>query len=236
MDTSRSTPQWPPAVSIESTKLLAQFHEECLAVRDRRIQHDEAANQAMNLGIETGIFGREFWQVTVPYLFRQNASVWYANMAIHALIDSKHPSFMDEEDRPTELYRRALRYHGIALGQLRKEVISRGNLQSATLCCLFFVIFEMMNGDHEAALAHVSNGCKLMTELHGAAQRGPLHEDGVQVSRLLYPNLQTALRFVALQSRRPSQEVLSPAAVDGILEALAAGGNAAADLESPCSY
>lgn len=145
--------------------------------------------------------------MTVPYLLRHNASVWYANLAIHALIDAKRPTWgEDGGGHAGASYRRALRYHGLALSQLRKEAISRGSLQSATLCCLFFVIFEMMNDDDKAAQAHMFNGCKMMDELQRNSQGRSL--TSTEIEGMLHIELQKALQFVALQVNGPGQDVL----------------------------
>lgn len=155
-------------------------------------------------------FDEAFWRETVPQLLRQNASVWYANLAIHALIDALKSSWNDDDEVGTgdiknvgggevaaASYRRALRYHGLALGQLRKEAINRDSLQSATLCCLFFVIFEMLNDDDKAAQAHMYNGCKMMDELQRNSQGRTM--TNAEVDAMLHREIQKALYFVALQ-------------------------------------
>lgn len=153
--------------------------------------------------------------MTVPYLLRQNASVWYANLAIHALIDAKRPNWVVEDGagHSGASYRRALRYHGLALSQLRKEAVSRGSLQSATLCCLFFVVFEMMNGDDKAAQAHMYNGCKMMDELYRNTHGRTLTSIGIE--NMLHRELQKALRFLAQQVHGYNQPV-SPWTTDEV--------------------
>jgi hypothetical protein len=137
-----------------------------------------------------------FWIKTVPSLLRANSSVKYANLAIHALIDSKRPQWVEEGPLlpGQDSYSRALKYHGQALGAVRHKPANRESLQSATLCCLFFIIFEMMNGDVNAAQAHMYNGCRMMNEL-----RGPGRPSTHGIENMLFRELQKALRFVAMQ-------------------------------------
>jgi hypothetical protein len=198
-----------------------------------------------------------FWRGIVPVLLRNNASVWYANLAIHALIDAKRPSVTAaaaaasssisstspaSTTTPTAVtavmsstsassstttspnadgiatmtmsiptqtpanpggggggdsYSRALRYHGMALSEVRNEVVGRGNLQIVTLCCLFFILFQTMNGDEKAAQTHMYNGRKVMAELQRQSQgRPPANPDAV-----LHKELQKALRFLSMQVR-----------------------------------
>jgi hypothetical protein len=208
-----------------------------------------------------------FWRGIVPVLLRNNASVWYANLAIHALIDAKRPSVAaaaaasssistspasttntaavtaalsstsasssaatspnaDGIETMTMLiptqtpanpgggggdsYSRALRYHGMALSEVRNEVVGRGNLQIVTLCCLFFILFQTMNGDEKAAQTHMYNGRKVMAELQRQSQgRSPANPDAV-----LHKELQKALRFLSMQVRGfhlpPRSSSLSP--------------------------
>lgn len=144
--------------------------------------------------LEPDVFGPAFWQTSVPFLLGHRASVWYANLAIHSLTEAKYG-----HDQTAASYRRALRYHGIAMSQLRKETTNRGTLQSATVCCLFFVIFAVMNSDHAAAQAHASSGCRMMSELY--ASRGA----NVDIGELMQKELQRALQFVTGQAHEWSQ-------------------------------
>ena len=209
-------PKWYPSLATESNKLLGRSYEVCVSRDPRR--REAMAGEASGTIAETSSFDDGFWEVVVPHLLRQQASVWYANLAIHALIDAKRPSWDDEGgDHAGASYRRALRYHGLALGQLRKEAISRGSLQSATLCCLFFVIFEMMNGDHEAAQAHMFNGCKMMGELQRDSQGRLLPSS--EIEGLLHIELRKALQFVGLQVSGPGED-MAGRATDGDYEML----------------
>jgi hypothetical protein len=195
--------RWYSSLASESNKLFDQPHEVCVS---RQTWRDDCKGGGLGLGIlstETAGFDVSFWKVTVPCLLRQKAPVWYANLAIHALIDARRPNREDDGGAPACVsYRRALRYHGLALAQLRKEVVSCGNLQSATLCCLFFVIFEMMSGDEKAAQAHMYNGYKMMNELKRNSQGQSL--PCTKVEELLRIELQKALHFVASQVNGPS--------------------------------
>ena len=195
-------PRWYLSLASESNKLFDRAPEACVS---RQTWRDDSDGGGLGLGTpstETAGFDDSFWKVTVPCLLRQNAPIWYANLAIHALIDARRPNSEDDGEGPASVsYRRALRYHGLALAQLRKDVMSCGNLQSTTLCCLFFVIFEMMSGDEKAAQAHMCNGYKMMSELKRNSQGQSL--PSTKVEELLRIELQKALHFVASQVNGP---------------------------------
>lgn len=135
---------------------------------------------------------------------QNNTSVRYANLAIHALIDAKRPQWVEEvPSQPgTDSYSRALKYHGVALSQLRDEDVNQEGLQSAlqsaTVSCLFFIVFEMLNGDVKAAQAHMYNGCRMMDELRRNSKVRPSTHG---IEHMLFRELQKALRFVAFQVR-----------------------------------
>lgn len=135
---------------------------------------------------------------TVPTLLQEHVSVRFANLAIHALIDAKRPQWVEEGpvEPGKDSYSRALRYHGQALTFVREKPANSTSLQSATLCCLFFVVFEMMNGDVNAAQAHMFNGCRMMDELRGVETSRPSTHG---IENMLFREIQKAMRFVAMQ-------------------------------------
>lgn len=202
---SEQIPQWYPALANETMKLLSRPSDLISASSPSTPQPSSSpgygplASELPSTAVpqHNGLEG-PFWIRTVPSLLRANSSVKYANLAIHALIDSKRPQWVDEGPllAGKDSYSRALKYHGQALGAVRHKPANRESLQSATLCCLFFIIFEMMNGDVNAAQAHMYNGCRMMDELRGvASDRPPTHG----IENMLFRELQKALRFVAMQ-------------------------------------
>ena len=230
-------PRWYRALAAECSKLIIRPDDVCASTSIRNL--DERSKPATIESLSYGNsqskmdgFDEIFWKVTVPDLLRQNAAVWFASLAIHALVDAKKPNWDTDSggggggggsggnggngvhDHGSGSgggvrgsYRRALRYHGQALGQLRKEAISRDSLQSATVCCLFFVIFEMMNGDDKAAQAHMYNGCKMLDELQRDRQGVAMSNS--EVDAMLHQELQKALRFVAMQINGSGQDAAS---------------------------
>lgn len=198
-------PRWYRALVTESSKLASRPQDVCVPQEQKQdnLTDNEGASSSAE-PTRRNSFDETFWQSTVPYLLRRNTAVWYANLAIHALIDSKRPTWVEDAGgHSSDSFRRALKYHGLALSQLRKEAITRSALQSATLCCLFFVVFEMMNGDDKAAQAHMYNGCKMMSEIQKNATGQVLSNS--EVDAMLNKELQKALRFVASQVNGPSQ-------------------------------
>ena len=198
-------PKWYRALVAESSKLVNRPQDVCVEDTTSAAAGDDFAESSTQTS-ETKGFDETFWHSTVSYLLRQNKAVWYANLAIHALIDSKRPTWVEDMGGySSESFRRALKYHGLALGQLSKEAITRSALQSATLCCLFFVIFEMMNGDDKAAQAHMYNGCKMLSEMQKNSIGHAM--SNAEVDATLHTELKRALRFVASQVNGPSPSI-----------------------------
>lgn len=202
-------PRWYHLLVAESSKLASQPEDVCVPQEQGQITGTSVDDEGAAPSVETtrgNSFDEKFWRTTVPYLLRRNTAVWYANLAIHALIDSKRPTWIEDGGgHSSDSFRRALKYHGLALGQLRKEAITRSALQSAMLCCLFFVIFEMMNGDDKAAQAHMYNGCKMMSEIQKNETGQTLSNS--EVDTMLHSELEKALRFIASQVNGPDTSV-----------------------------
>lgn len=184
------TPRWYSALAMESQKLMSPPN-------NLSPTHKTESNTQRygGIAVNNDRLDDMFWRIKVPYLLRNNTSVWYANLAIHALVDAKSPQSVADGSSQSS-YSRALKYHGMALSQVRREAVS---LQSATLCCLFFVIFEMMSGDERAAKAHMYSGCRMMDELRRNDQRMTPNNASTEV--VLFKELQKALRFLELQVR-----------------------------------
>jgi hypothetical protein len=205
-ETTRQILQWYPILSAETMKLLSRPCDLLQSPPPRpsgkQSPPAETGSELPPRAVPLNNGAQDtFWMLTVPHLLRTNESVRWANLAIHALIDAKRPQWV-EEGKPQpgqDSYSRALKYHGTALGQVASEVVSRGALQSATLCCLFFIIFEMMNNDVRAAQSHMYNGCRMMDELRINTRNNRAATHGIE--NMLFRELQKAMRFVALQVR-----------------------------------
>ena len=148
----------------------------------------------------SSVFGAEYWDVKVPRLVEEDEAVRSANMAVHILILAKQPSLMslnpvkDGED----FYGGALRCYGVALNKVSQAGSSHADLRSAILCSMFFVIFEIINGDQKAAEAHLYSGQKMMDELQQAQPNAsPRQRTGTLRSELSH-----VLQLLALQARR----------------------------------
>lgn len=195
---SEQIPQWYPHLANEAMKLLSRPSDLINAASPMSPNPSPLSLELPSSAVpqHSGLVG-SFWMQTVPALLRANSSVKYANLAIHALIDSKRPQWVEEGPKlpGRDSYSRALRYHGQAIGAVREKTAGRESLQSATLCSLFFIIFEMMNGDVNAAQAHMYNGCRMMAELRAITTGRPV----TGVENMLFRELQKALRFVAMQ-------------------------------------
>jgi hypothetical protein len=161
---------------------------------------------------DTSLFEPSFWNETVPRLVEQNSAVRLANEAVHILILAKQPSLMASfESTPGEdHYSGALRRYGTALREMRETSIMQGDVRPALLCSMFFVIFEIINGDQAAAESHLSMGQRMMDELQpqqGSVPATPLSfgpsptPNSASQPRNLRKELKHVLRFLALQAR-----------------------------------
>ncbi|KAK3190880.1 hypothetical protein K4F52_003197 [Lecanicillium sp. MT-2017a] len=148
---------------------------------------------------DTSILDATFWTDTVPRLVRENLAVRYANMAVHILILSKQPELMSEgcSDLGPDHYSQALAHYGLALRQMRQSIEAAGGPRAAILCSMFFVIFEAINGDKEAAEAHLFSGQRLLEELH---QLVPAVGTGKGPGSLR-KELRNLLQYISLQVR-----------------------------------
>ncbi len=148
---------------------------------------------------EASILDATFWTDTVPRLVRENLAVRYANMAVHILILSKQPELMSEgrSELGPDHYSQALAHYGLALRQMRQSIEAAGGPRAAILCSMFFVIFEAINGDKEAAESHLFSGQRLLEELH---QLLPSTVAG-KVPGSLRKELRNLLQYISLQVR-----------------------------------
>lgn len=112
------------------------------------------------------VFDETFWSITLPRLVQDHAAIRYANMAVHALIFAKGPTAPPSGKLSgRDYYGEALTCYGLALQEARRATSRQTDLREAVICCMFFVIFETINGDREAAHSHLQCGQKIMSEL-----------------------------------------------------------------------
>ncbi|KAL6872964.1 hypothetical protein J3F83DRAFT_594564 [Trichoderma novae-zelandiae] len=159
---------------------------------------------------QSTVFDPKFWQQDVPLLIQNNVAVQSANLAVLILIFAQSAAGME-----TNHYGKALWHYGRAL-QLVQETSSssRESLRPAILCCLFFVIFEIMNGDTRSAESHLWNGEKMLMELRRLElDHGGIVDMGSSVDAVsddgagqggLRRELPCALQFLILQSDEPN--------------------------------
>lgn len=145
-----------------------------------------------------GAFGTDFWSEQVPQLVREHAAVRTASSAVHILIMAKQPSLMSADGGEGEdHYSAALGCFGQALREARQATMSREDMLCAILCSMFFAIFEIINGDHRGAEAHLSSGQRLMDEFH----RTRTTPDPDRPAPNLRKELKYVLQFLARQAK-----------------------------------
>ncbi|KAL6886379.1 hypothetical protein HDV57DRAFT_526272 [Trichoderma longibrachiatum] len=156
---------------------------------------------------QSTIFTPKFWQDTAPLLIQNNVAVQSANVAVLILIFAQSAAGMG-----TNHYGKALWHYGRALQLVRQSNGSRESLRPAILCCMFFVIFEIMNGDTRSAESHLWTGENMLSELQrlearpeGAGLGLSVDMDGNASGKgSLRGELPCALRFLILQSDEPN--------------------------------
>lgn len=137
-------------------------------------------------------FDDTFWTLTLPHLVQDNTAIRYANLAVHALIFAKGPSPAHAgKFNGRDHYGEALICYGLALQEARQATARKTDLREAVICSMFFVIFETINGDREAAQAHLQSGQKILEELGHSS-------NGAEGFR---KELRNVLRYLAQQAR-----------------------------------
>ncbi|UKZ79761.1 hypothetical protein TrVFT333_007523 [Trichoderma virens FT-333] len=130
-------------------------------------------------------------------LVQSNVAVQSANLAVLILMFAQSAVGVGSNH-----YGKALSHYGRALRLVRETSTSREGLRPAILCSMFFVIFEIMNGDTRAAESHLWNGEKMLLELQRLESRpGGIEVDGEGSLRRELPY---ALQFLMLQSDAPN--------------------------------
>ncbi|RFU74949.1 c6 zinc finger domain [Trichoderma arundinaceum] len=142
---------------------------------------------------DSTVFDPRFWQESVPILVQNNVAVQSANLAVLILIFAQSAAGLGSDH-----YGKALWHYGRALQLVRETTTSQDSLRPAILCSMFFVIFEIMNGDPRAAESHLWNGEKMLFEL----QRIESMPAGMEAN--LRQELPRALQFLMLQSDAPN--------------------------------
>ncbi|KAG6017886.1 hypothetical protein E4U43_008440 [Claviceps pusilla] len=133
------------------------------------------------------VFDDIFWECTLPQLIQDSAAIRYANLAVHTLIYAKCPESASlGKATGHDYYGEALICYGLALSETRKATSQQTDLFEAVVSCMFFVIFETLNGDRASAQAHLQSGQRLSSEL------------GVED---FHRNLRGVLQYLAQQAR-----------------------------------
>lgn len=150
---------------------------------------------------DSTIFDPSFWREAVPILVQNNVAVQSANLAVLTLIFAQSAVGMGSNH-----YGKALWHYGRALQLVRETSTSQDGLRPAILCSLFFVIFEIMNGDTRAAESHLWNGEKMLLELRRleSRTRGMDMDMDTGMEGNLRQELPCALQFLMLQSDAPN--------------------------------
>ncbi len=117
-----------------------------------------------------GFFDSPLWTITIPQLCVGESAVRYAALAIGAMAKAVSPDMVHRS--PATLmkrgphYRIALTYYGRALRNvgLQQNQDQASGLRTALLSCLLFICFEMLHGNRESAIDHISYGLQIIEQ------------------------------------------------------------------------
>ncbi|KAL7819850.1 hypothetical protein V8C26DRAFT_440587 [Trichoderma gracile] len=198
------------------------FSNEAGAPADYQDGHKAFSQPSLYASLpQSAVLDPEFWQEHVPLLIQTNAAVQSANLAVLILIFAQSAAGMG-----TNHYGKALWHYGRALQLVRETNSSREGLRPAILCCMFFVIFEIMNGDTRSAESHLWTGENMLLELRrleagdGGIDLGlGLDGNGEGEGRgSLRRELSCALQFLISQSDEPNLDFERAAYLEAFLQ------------------
>lgn len=115
----------------------------------------------------SGYFQSEFWDRLVLQFCHAEPAVRHALIALGAV----HETFKTTENRATThgqeewKTRFSLQQYNRAISNLRKHLSSKGHqsVEVALICCLLFICFESLVGNHESALCHLESGLDILS-------------------------------------------------------------------------
>ncbi|KAL9628767.1 MAG: hypothetical protein Q9164_007152, partial [Protoblastenia rupestris] len=114
----------------------------------------------------SGCFSSEFWDRLVLQVCHHDPAVRHAVIAVAATHENSSLDISGTSSGTlysTEQYTKAL-------SCLRKR-ISSGDEQTpetVLICCIIFIAFETMRGNHDSAILHFQNGLKILSQLQGS--------------------------------------------------------------------
>lgn len=114
----------------------------------------------------SGYFRSEFWDCLVLQFCHAEPAIRHALIALGAV----HETFKISEDHAArtgqeEWDRRfALQQYNRAIINLRKHLSTSGHqsVEVALICCLLFICFESLSGNHKSALCHLESGLDIL--------------------------------------------------------------------------
>ncbi|KAK4227197.1 hypothetical protein QBC38DRAFT_478553 [Podospora fimiseda] len=117
---------------------------------------------------ESGLFPTDFYTVTVPQMCQDEMAIRYAVLAVGALISCISPSMPAPFSTLPQFsphYSTALTYYGHALrlvGLLDESTTRYSIRRVSVIACGLFVVFEILHGNHEAAIEHINHGGRMI--------------------------------------------------------------------------
>ncbi|KAL9124522.1 MAG: hypothetical protein Q9217_006155 [Psora testacea] len=118
----------------------------------------------------SGCFTSEFWDRLVLQVSRDDSAVWHAVIALASMHESASLETKASHLRPLGLSYSTEQYTK-ALSCLQKRIAScdARDAEVALTCCIVFIVFESMQGNHDSAILHFKSGLRILSQAHASA-------------------------------------------------------------------
>ena len=112
-----------------------------------------------------GYFEPDFWRCRVLKLSQLQSPIRHAVIALGALHERccTNKVGVDDWEQAKKLF--PLQHNQSAIQLLRTQILNHGDesMETAMICCVLFICFEILQGNHAAAKNHLDNGLRMFT-------------------------------------------------------------------------
>ena len=112
-------------------------------------------------------FSKDFWQRRVLQAINTEPSIRHAAIAIGAIHQdfiSRHENYSHNQDPSIKSF--AFQQYTIAISHLHKLMATETQRLDVTLmCCILFICFDCISGNHDSAIIHLKAGLKILEDI-----------------------------------------------------------------------
>jgi len=127
-------------------------------------------------------FSKDFWQRRVIQAANTEPSIRHAVIAIGAIHQdfiSRHENYSHRQDPTIKSF--GFHHYTIAISHLHKLMATETQRLDITLmCCILFICFDCISGNHDSAIIHLKAGLKILEDIK---------EQNIQALTRVEPNL-----------------------------------------------